>query len=262
LLHPRVFAFSGSPATWEQSLTAAVLAGGSAAAVSHRAGARLWGVLDDETVEITVPRNRSCDLEGVTVHRSRDLVEDHISRWKGFPVTKPARTIVDLGAVLPPGELEDVLDRALTKRLLKVAGVEWMLNELSGKGRHGTAAVAKMLDERALGMEPADGLLEPRMARLLRRAGLPAAEFQHQVHTSEGRFLARVDFAYPALLLAIEVDGFESHGTPRAMAKDFVRQNGLVPYGWRVLRFTWAQVVHQPDEVGATIGATRAALAA
>ncbi len=262
MLHPRVFAFSGSPATWERSLTAAVLAGGSAAAVSHRAAARLWEVLADETVEISVPRHRSCNLEGVTVHRSRDLVDDHISRWKGFPVTKPARTIVDLGAVLPPDELEDVLDRALTKRLLKVAGVEWMLNELSGKGRAGTAVVARMLDERALGKEPADGLLEPRMARLLQKAGLPPAIFQHAVHDPAGRFLAQVDFAYPELLLGIEVDGFETHGTPRAMAKDFVRQNGLVPYGWRVLRFTWAQVVHQPDVVGATIGATLAALAA
>ncbi len=100
------------------------------------------------------------------------------------------------------------------------------------------------------------------MARLLRRAGLPPAVFQHPIHTPDGRFLARVDFAYPELLLAIEVDGWKSHGTPRAMGKDFVRQNGLVPYGWRVLRFTWFQVVRQPDYVAAVIGRTLAALAA
>jgi hypothetical protein len=41
-----------------------------------------------------------------------------------------------------------------------------------------------------------------------------------------------------------------------------VRQNGLVPYCWRVLRFTWAQVVRQPEYVAATIGRTLAALAA
>ena len=177
-------------------------------------------------------------------------------------MTRPSRTIVDLGAVLPAGELEDVLDRALTKRLLKVEGVEQTLKELTGKGRPGTALVAKILDERALGKDAADGLLEPRMARLLQAAGLPPAEFQHPIHTPDGRFLARVDFAYPELLLAVEVDGWSVHGTPRAMGKDFVRQNGLVPYGWRVLRFTWAQVVHQPDVVGTTIGATLAALAA
>jgi very-short-patch-repair endonuclease len=46
------------------------------------------------------------------------------------------------------------------------------------------------------------------------------------------------------------------------MGKDFVRQNGLVPYRWRVLRFTWAQVVHQPEYLAATIGSVLAALAA
>jgi hypothetical protein len=110
--HPRVFIIAGSPQIWEQSLTAAILAAGPAAAVSHRPAARLWGLLDDDTVEITVPRNRFCRLDGVVVHRSRDLADDHVIRWKGLPVTKPARTIVDLGAVLPPDEVEDVLDRA------------------------------------------------------------------------------------------------------------------------------------------------------
>lgn len=260
--HPGVFAFAGAPQTWEQSLMAAVLGAGESAVVSHRSGARLWGILEDDTVEITVPRNRRPRLEGVKVHRSRDLAHHHVIHWKGFPVTKPARVIVDLGAVLPPDEVEDVLDRALTRKLLKIAGVEWMLTELSHQGRHGTGVVGKILDERALGKEPAHGQLEPRMARLLRRAGLPAAVFQHRIYTADGRFLAQVDFAYPELLLAIEVDGFETHGSPRAMSKDFVRQNGLVPYGWRVLRFTWYQVVHQPEYVAATIGRTLSALAA
>ncbi|HEV3364368.1 MAG TPA: DUF559 domain-containing protein, partial [Acidimicrobiia bacterium] len=68
-----------------------------------------------------------------------------------------------------------------------------------------------------------------------------------------GLFLAEVDFAYPEVKLAIEVDGFDAHGTPRAMAKDFVRQNGLVPYGWRVLRFTWGQVCDEPEMVADAI---------
>ncbi|MGH9000089.1 MAG: endonuclease domain-containing protein [Acidimicrobiia bacterium] len=78
----------------------------------------------------------------------------------------------------------------------------------------------------------------------------------------DGRFLAQVDFAYPELLLVIEVDGYEAHGSPRAMAKDFVRQNGLVPFGWHVLRFTWSQVVHEPEMVASAIAAARTGLAA
>ena len=262
--HAGVYGFAGSPPTWERSLKAAVLAGGEGAAVSHRAGGRLWELTSskDDTLEITVPAARRPRLVGVTVHRSGDLARHHISWWKGFPVTKPARTILDLGAVLPPAEVEDALDRALTRRLITIAGVEWILTELARHGRHGSGVVGRILDERALGREPADGLLEPRMARVLENAGLPAAVFQHPVHDAAGRFLAEVDFAYPELRLAIEVDGFETHGTPRAMSRDFVRQNGLVPYGWRVLRFTWAQVVNEPEYVGTTIGRTVTALAA
>ncbi|MGH9000088.1 MAG: hypothetical protein ACRDY7_11940 [Acidimicrobiia bacterium] len=41
------------------------------------------------------------------------------------------------------------------------------------QGRHGAGVAGLILDERALGADPPDGLLEPRMARLLRRAQLP-----------------------------------------------------------------------------------------
>lgn len=242
----------------------AILAGGPEAVASHRSAGRLWRLTDegDDTVEITVPRAHNPKLDGVVVHRSRDLVAGHTIRWRHIPVTKPARVIVDLGAVLPRDQVEDALDRALTRRLISIAGVEWMLNEVARPGRNGAGVAGRILDERALGRAPADGQLEPRMARLLRKANLPPAVYHHVVRDGRGRFLAEVDFAYPELRLAIEVDGFEVHGTPRAMGRDFVRQNGLVPHRWTVLRFTWDQVKHQPDYVAASIGASLVALAA
>ena len=119
-----------------------------------------------------------------------------------------------------------------------------------------------MLAEREFGNDVSDSELEKRMGRVLENAGLPPAVFHHIVRTPAGLFLAEVDFAYPEVRLAIEVDGFNVHGTPRAMAKDFVRQNGLVPYGWHVLRFTWWQVTHEPGTVSATIRRTLEALQA
>ena len=100
------------------------------------------------------------------------------------------------------------------------------------------------------------------MSRLLRRAGLPPAVFHYVVRTPAGLFLAEVDFAYPEIKLVIEVDGFDAHGTPRAMAKDFVRQNGLGPYKWHVRRFTWRQVTDEPDVVAAAIKVSLDALRA
>jgi hypothetical protein len=217
----------------------------------------------NDIVEITVPRHRCPRTRRATIHRSTDLVVDHTTVRNRIPVTNPLRTIVDLGAVLPAEQVEEAVDTGLAPpSLFSIAAIEWMRNEVTGPGRSGCGVLGKILDERALGDEVNDSLLEPRMARLLRRAGLPPAIFHYAVTTPGGVFLAEVDFAYPELRLAIEVDGFNVHSTPKRMSKDFVRQNGLVPYGWYVLRFTWRQVVREPEMVFRTIAASRVGLAA
>jgi very-short-patch-repair endonuclease len=219
--------------------------------VSHRAAAWLWGLLPDEgkVVEVSVPRSRGPGLDGVVVHRSRDLVPEHTTVRRGIAVTNPLRTLVDLGAVCSRWAVEDALDRGLAERRFRVAAVEWMLHEVARPGRRGCGVLRAVLDERALGTARPDGLLEPRMARLLRAYDLPPAGFQHRVPEAG----ARVDFAYPDLRLALEVDGYEVHGSPRAMTADLERQNRLMNAGWRVLRFTWHDVVRRPSHVAAAI---------
>jgi len=92
-------------------------------------------------------------------------------------VTYRLRTLVDLGSVLPAGEVEDALDRRLSRRLFTIAAVEWMRNEVGRPGRNGAGVLSRVLDDRALGDQVPDGVLEPRMARLLRHAGLPPAVY-------------------------------------------------------------------------------------
>ena len=253
---PGVFAIAGVPESWERSVLAACLSVGRDAVASHRTAARIWGLVEpsDDIVEITVPRRRLPRTFRATVHRSGDLVADHTTVRRRIPVTNPLRTIVDLGAVLPPDRVEDALDTGLAPpSLFSIAALEWMRTELAGRGRRGCGVLGRILDERALGDDVNDSLLEPRMARLLRDAGLPTAIFHYVILTPAGVFLAEVDFAYPEIKLAIEVDGFKIHATPRQMSKDFVRQNGLVPYGWHVLRFLWRQVVREPEAVARSI---------
>ena len=112
-----------------------------------------------------------------------------------------------------------------------------------------------VLDQRALQAGVPDGLLEPRMARLLKRHGLPLPKFQHNVHSAAGKWLARVDFAYPELRIAIEVDGWAAHASARRLDADLSRQNKLILEGWLVLRFSWKAVVLRPGEVATAISA-------
>jgi very-short-patch-repair endonuclease len=253
---PSVFSYAGAPVSWERSVLAACLSAGANTVASHRTAARLWGLLDehDDLIELTVPRGRLPRAHGVTIHRSTNLDPGYTTLRKRIPVTNPLRTMVDLAAVLPPDKVEDALDAGLRwPALFSVAAVETTLERLAGRGRTGTGVLKELLAERVSGDAVSDSELEKRMGKLLQRAGLPKAAFHYAVCTPAGLFLAEVDFAYPALRLAIEVDGFGVHGTPRAMAKDFVRQNGLVPFGWRVLRFTWRQVTREPAMVAAAI---------
>jgi very-short-patch-repair endonuclease len=264
-LHASVFAFAGSPSSWERSILAACLAAGSDAVASHRSAGRIWRLIDtsEDALEISVPRGKAPRPRGIIVHRSGDLVAAHTTVRNRIPVTNPLRTLVDLAAVLEPRAVEDALDAGLAwPSLFSVVAVEAMRGRLAQHGRAGTGVLRRVLEERVLGDAVSDSELEKRMAALLRRAKLPKAVFHYVVCTPAGLFLAEVDFAYPELKLAIEVDGFGAHGTPRAMAKDFVRQNGLVPYGWRVLRFTWKQVTREPDMVAAAIRAALEALQA
>lgn len=249
---PGVYRMAGTPATWEQRVLAAVLAAGDGAMASHRSAARLWGVLDSDVVEVTVPRPRRVRLEGVQAHRSGDVIGARAVRRHGIPSTTPLRMLVDLGAVAAAAVVEDALDRALVARLLTMAGVEAALEEVARSGRAGVGVLRTILDRRALGTDRPDSLLEPRMARLLGTHGLPGAAFQHEIH-HRGRLVGRADFAYPALRLALEVDGFSAHASPRAFQSDLRRQNALVALGWTVLRFTWADVVCHPERVAATI---------
>ncbi len=263
-LHPGVFALARAPDSWEQAIMAACLAGGDGAVASHRSAGRIWGLIDSvDILEITVPVERAPRPKRVLVHRSTDLAVTHTTVRKRIPITNPLRTMVDLAAVLSPDEVEDALDAGLAyPSLFSVAAVEAMRERLARSGRCGAGVLRMVLEGRELGDAVSDSKLEKRMAKLLRKAGLPQAVFHFVICTPGGVFLAEVDFAYPEIKLAIEVDGFGVHGSPRAMAKDFVRQNGLVPYGWRVLRFTWRQVTGEPEMVAKAIAAALAGLGA
>ena len=46
----------------------------------------------------------------------------------------------------------------------------------------------------------------------------------------------------------IEVDGRKHHGA-EAFESDRWRQNALILAGWTVLRFTWAMLVREPENV-------------
>ncbi|HEX2196196.1 MAG TPA: DUF559 domain-containing protein, partial [Actinomycetota bacterium] len=101
---------------------------------------------------------------------------------------------------------------------------------------------------------PPESVLESRLARLLRRCGLPRPESQYRV-VRGGRVVARLDFAYPDEMVAIEADGYRWHGDVARWQADLARRNELARLGWTVLHFTWHDVTKRRENVLATVRA-------
>jgi very-short-patch-repair endonuclease len=59
--------------------------------------------------------------------------------------------------------------------------------------------------------------------------------------------------AWPSVRLAVEADGREYHDEPDARYRDRHRANDVVLEGWRILRFTWGDVLRRPEWVVAQI---------
>jgi len=253
-VQPGVFRLPGAPETWHQSLMAACLA--TDGVVSHRSAAELWGLIQPAGyVEVSIRPNRTPRLQPPAVaHRIKDLHPELAAERAGLRLTDPVRTIIDLGLVVSRRAVSDAMSRGISTGLFTAADIGRLRDALARPGRNGTGVVRSILDARSLLDAPEESLLERRLLDLVTSSALPRPTFQHEVWES-GRFVARIDAAYPAQRVAIEVDGYGPHTTPEAFQRDRTRQNRLVALGWTVLRFTWDDVVRRPDQVARTIAA-------
>lgn len=235
-------------------LWVAVLEAGPAAAAFRRSAAAWWGldgVLSD-VVEVALPWSRQSRV--AVAHRLIGLEPEHVTRHLGLPVTTVARTLADLGAVTPSTVVERALESALRQRLVTVEEVVGMAATTRSQGR---PALAEVLGARPAGAAPTESDVETLFLQVARSAGLPEPRRQFVVVLGGRQY--RLDFAWPWLRLAVEIDGFQVHGQPSALRADLRRQNRIVLDGWLILRFTWADVVGHPAD--AVVPDLRAAFA-
>lgn len=213
------------------------------AVLSHHEAARALGIELVErtwTPRFTVPRNHSHVREpGWEVRRcdvpSRLLVD-------GLRVTPAARTVLDLATVLPVDQAVAAADSALRKKLLTAAVLTAAVAGMRGRGRPEARSVAQLVDAKA------GSVLESLLRVLLLTSGVRAPATQ-AVITDRRDEVARVDFCWRQERLIVETDGFAFHSDRLAYRRDRERMNVLERLGWRVLRFTWEDVVGRPAHV-------------
>jgi len=223
-VHRGVYAMGHARLSDEGRWMAAVLACGRGAVLSHRDAAALWRILPPRSgpVAITVPGIAGrAKRKGIALHRSSTLTQQATTLRRGIAVTSPTRTLIDLRRTTSPEELSKAQREA----------------EFRGYRLDDT------LDE----PEPTRNELERRFLRLCRAASLPSPE----VNVAVGEYVP--DFLWRQQRLIVETDGWRSHRGRAAFEHDHIRQARLVAAGYEVLRFTWRQVVDDPNQVIASV---------
>ena len=207
--------------------------------VSHLSAAAYYGWevrLPPELPDVAVPRGRKVSTQrraGVNLHRLRSLDVTG-------PVTSPVQTVIDCARDLPFDEALTVADSALRHGAVTSAGLKEAAARVKGAGAARVRRVAAHADGRAA--NPFESVLRA----LALDCGL---EVLPQEPVVFGDAVLHPDLVDRGRRLVIEADSWSFHADREAHARDCFRYNALVLAGWRVLRFTWEQVMLSPAYV-------------
>jgi very-short-patch-repair endonuclease len=212
------------------------------AIVSHLSAATAhgWPVKVPATEPwMTVPRRRHLrvgDADGAHV-AYRDLAPEDVHDG----VTAPLRTVLDCLTRLPFDEGLAVADSALRALAVRPDELQDAVRGLRGPGAQRARQVAAVADGRATNA----------FESVLRAIclGVSGLQVTPQYEIAADGIWAIVDLADERLGLVIEAEGFEFHGTRRGLVRDCRRYSELTVLGWSILRFTWEDVMYEPEWV-------------
>ena len=249
-----VFSVGHAVLTAKGRFMAAVLACGDGAALSHRSAACHRGLRDDNraTIDVMSPTRRGRDIDGITAHSGATLRPQDVEIVDGIPTTTLARTLLDLADHVSKRSLERVIDRAEILRILDMRPIDDVLRRATG--RRGAATLRAVPSMMQLQSTTTKSDLEELFLAICRDIGHPPDAVNVWIPYPDGGG-AEADFLWHTERLIVEVDGRDVHSTRHAFEHDRRRDQRLALLGWRVVRFTWRQVEHEPAAVGATLNA-------
>lgn len=233
---------------------AAVLAAGDRGLLGAWSATAVMGLTEWPRRPQVVVIGGELKLRGVRVRRTRRITEDEIaSDPNGLRYTTWPRTVTDLAATSSVADLHTILEALDRRQLLDLPALHRAIDQANGR-----AGLRKL--RRALipfdTLPEADyrSLLERLSALLVHASGVPHHEMNGPVDLPSGRTI-KVDILFRDQLLAVEVDGRDTHDRAVQFQIDRERDRELQKLGYRVLRFTWQDVKYHPRRVLADIRA-------
>ncbi|GAB2970588.1 DUF559 domain-containing protein [Nocardioides montaniterrae] len=196
-----------------------------------------------ERPQVTVPKNRKVDprrTAGVDLRRLTLGPDDIVDG-----VTGQDRTLLDCLRHLPFDESLAIADSALRSGY-SPSRLRAMVRDARGTGGGRMRRVADLAT--------ADSANPFESALRAIALGVSGLTVRPQVAIrDDGIFLARPDLVDEDLRIVLEADSFEWHGGRADLRKDARRYNALAVRGWLVLRFSWEDVMFEPELVRSTL---------
>jgi very-short-patch-repair endonuclease len=244
--HRAVYAVGHSAPVPLAAETAALLACGDHAVLSHRSAAWLWKIAPepDGVIDITIRGRDGARPRGVRVRRTDKLGRGEVRMVEGLPVTSAARTLIDIAAELDEETFWWAVNEALVQRL--VTDRELKTTVAAGRGRRGASILGVLLERQR---EPAitRSQAEKRFLWLIRVAQLPEPRTNVHLHGYS------VDAYWPDLGVVVEVQSHKFHSGRTAFERDARKGAKLTAAGLTVVYVTWRQMDEEPYAVVARV---------
>jgi hypothetical protein len=199
------------------------------AAIAGRSAACLDGLPlgePEDPVHILAPPRARFRRSGCRFVRTGWLPEGHV-RPGDPPVTVSTRTAWEIASEPDVVEAVAALDVLFRERRPRKGAMDSWVARFPDSQAAGTIALA---DARA--ESPQESRIRVRIAL----AGFPPPTLQYRI-LANGRFVARVDLAWPKASVAVEYDGVW-HAEAQQLRRDRARLNKLVAAGWTVFHLT------------------------
>lgn len=233
-VHPGVYLVTGHRLDDEARVRAAWLWAGESALVTGPAAAYWHRMLDEAPaqVEVTVPRHTHLRPQPGIALRRRDLPMLDRMDTRHLRVAAKPLAALETAVALPDGST--FLDRALQRHVRFPALYRSYCRTL---GREGSSEAGRLITAAA---DRADSAAERLLVTILRRAGIGGWVLGYAF----GPW--RIDLAFPASRLAVEVGGWAWHVDAERFRADRRKGNAIARSAWDLLRFTWHDLDGSP----------------
>jgi very-short-patch-repair endonuclease len=220
-------------------MLAAACARNSAALVGFTTAGQEWAMrrMKDASAHILVPHGCSPELEGLIVHRCRRIDPvDIVERPDGIRLTSPPRTLFDSADLIGKEATLSVLEQLLDEQRITLGTVTDTFERLYHPRRPGSKTMLAVIRSRVDWRAALQSDLEVRVLTEIERQRVPPPEPQFRVDVGRGYVI--IDFAWPAVRLAVEVDHPAWHAGSLESHRDKTRDRKLATLGWVTSRIT------------------------